>query len=716
MSLVNQNWIGLNGEPVTGRIPPRLLVMNGVQPNPQQMGMIAHHYKLLTYMMKVSVIPFLIQERHLTDGTRIRMVSSYGTDTVMVWPASLPGTSTWAPGIGVSILGAKWVLRPPGKAMHPTSDEWVASRVGKLNGGVGTIYRAGDGRYFVEGDDGTSRGNERLTGPLFGMTSSIYLYPQTTHQSVSVSDPIIFGRSLEQLKIDGNTLKCRARRLSETGIGGVVARAGGNEDVTYPMPTSDEGDYWGLLTAHSDREKIVVCRIASDMSSWFFRANNIRQSVLMWRDKGATGFDDVAVQLHTPDTSRKYPDDAPMYSRWDRSEQRKNETIYTTYANPAAGHNPNAPATITTDGVDNTYSYSYTEKCDYSCTGAFRRYVDFTGSIREDTLEYEDQSDISFTSKSGIYGFDREGYVDTTRFGGSATDVKTARTATLTLAGVVPLKIHEFILDLEDMNDEGGRYDMKFSEYIYNSAGGIKGYFYAGSASAAMIRSADSSIQYAMERVLVHDSQFGVAATVRVFAKTTTHTAQGYPRISAASPGLNDDDEAAQAYFDNVYALAVSTGDGRFPLSSYINVDTRTDELTVEMNFYAPGGKETVTVAVPPTVHAELLHAMNLLVIEASTPSNRGDLDPDVDSGVRQNDYRHEQDVHEVLEKVLGYVTEASYAKDPKTGAGFFSCVWDDGVSPEVRRNKVVGPWGWAAASSKTPIADDAKVLSITSV
>jgi hypothetical protein len=86
MSLVNQNWIGLHGEPVTGRIPPRMLVMNGVQPNPQQMSMIAHHYKLLTYMMKVSVIPFLIQERALTDGTRIRMVSSYGTDTVMVWP------------------------------------------------------------------------------------------------------------------------------------------------------------------------------------------------------------------------------------------------------------------------------------------------------------------------------------------------------------------------------------------------------------------------------------------------------------------------------------------------------------------------------------------------------------------------------------------------------------------------------------------------------
>jgi hypothetical protein len=109
MSLVNQNWIGLNGEPVTGRIPPRLLVMNGVQPNPQQMGMIAHHYKLLTYMMQVSVIPHLVQERTLVDGTRIRMVSSYGTDTVMVWPV---GGEAEEPLYWSFIISLK--KRPPG--------------------------------------------------------------------------------------------------------------------------------------------------------------------------------------------------------------------------------------------------------------------------------------------------------------------------------------------------------------------------------------------------------------------------------------------------------------------------------------------------------------------------------------------------------------------------------------------------------------------------
>jgi hypothetical protein len=79
-----------------------MLVMNGVQPNPQQMSMIAHHYKLLTYMMKVSVIPFLIQERTLVDGTRIRMVSSYGVDTVMVWPTG--GSDSFS-------MGALFVVR-----------------------------------------------------------------------------------------------------------------------------------------------------------------------------------------------------------------------------------------------------------------------------------------------------------------------------------------------------------------------------------------------------------------------------------------------------------------------------------------------------------------------------------------------------------------------------------------------------------------------------
>ena len=119
MSLANQNWISLNGEPITGRIPPRLLVMNGVQPNPQQMGEVAHHYKLLTFMMKVAVVPYLVQERTLRDGTRIRMVSSYGVDTVMVWASDAQSEDSWDKGwsfIPANDNSLGGFLRRPGAA------------------------------------------------------------------------------------------------------------------------------------------------------------------------------------------------------------------------------------------------------------------------------------------------------------------------------------------------------------------------------------------------------------------------------------------------------------------------------------------------------------------------------------------------------------------------------------------------------------------------
>lgn len=123
MSLRNQNWTDLHGNPITGRVPPVLQVMNGVPPNPQQMGMIAHHYKLLTYMMKVSVIPYLVQERTLPDGTRIRMVSDYGVDTVMVWPSGGPLDEGEALPQGWRALPSKSVRGDTGWVRHNTTGE-----------------------------------------------------------------------------------------------------------------------------------------------------------------------------------------------------------------------------------------------------------------------------------------------------------------------------------------------------------------------------------------------------------------------------------------------------------------------------------------------------------------------------------------------------------------------------------------------------------------
>jgi hypothetical protein len=626
------------------------------------------------------------------------------------------------PGIGVDAAGKKWILRPPGDAMAPSSGDWKWEEVSVFNGGVGTVYRPDDLRYFVEGVEGTSCGNERLTDPLFGMSANIYLFPLTSHNA-TVSDPFIFKDTLEQLKVEGGSLTRRARRLSKTGLVGAKTGTAGRIDTTSAMPPASQGDYWGLLTAHSGEEKVVACRIASDVSSWFFEVDNIRQSVVMWRDENGDGMSNAVSSLHIPSTSRIEPAEAPRYSRWDRNWVAKSETIYITYPNPGA-FIPGAPATRTTDGMDSTTSFEYEEKCDFSRTAVFRRYVDFAGEVREETIKYEDKSDISVKITSGYYGFDREGYIDFDRFRNGLRKAKTERLATLSLDGVPTIKPYEFIVEHESKDDGDRHADSKFWKYAYSSTTGqIIGFTYAGLVSAADIQTRKTTVQLNLEHILMHDSQFGVAASIRVEAKTILEMEQGHPRVSSDSHDIDWNDDVAVLRHDTIVGLtrdSIGWGDQwaqYFFGDDYVNTHDRTDELKVEIIFYGPNGKDSATIAVPTAVHDELFTAMSQLLNELSVNlNNRGDPDWTVTHGTRQNGYFREQAVKEVLDEIFNYVVGVYYSKDPKTGAGFFSCTWDDGVTPAVRRNKVTGPWGWAPASSRTPIADNAVVLSTTSV
>lgn len=686
-------------------VPPALRVV-GAQATAVQLTAAQAVFANFCMHSRLSVVPNATEQGRLPDGTPYKIVSLGAQQTVMmIWPAQITDI-TVKPGIGVAVPGATWILSPYGDPARPDQQRWRALSVPTLNGGVGTTYRAVDGRYFVEGGGGTSSGNKRLAPPLFSMAANIYLRPQRELAGIYVSDPIIFDSSLEQLSIDGNALKANSWRLSKDGLETSTSGTSGTWGATYQLPSLTEGDRWGLLTANSDKKKFVACRIASDMESWSFKTDNVRQSVVAWRAKNPAGLDDVAVKNHPTTVARKYPEGAPKLSHWTQGYENNNTTIYTTYSNPGA-FIPNAPATITIDGLDSTRLVTYAEECDYSGTATFRRYVDFTGEIREDVITYEDKSDISAGSKTGWYGFNKTLYQDAVRFENSSVRANTTRAATLTMFGIPPIRVYEFSLDFGYSFDGDGRWETKFARYSYGATGEINGFIYEGSASAAQLASSAATIQYALERVLVHDSQFGVAAAVRVSAKTTTDAAQGYARVSAAS---------GSADYDNVYMLAANFGTGKFPPSSYINRSSQTDELSIEMIFYGPSSKEAMKMDVPPPILAALRSAMGGLRAELTSIPARGGADPDVTSGKRQNAYLREKDVHAVLEQVLDFATDVSYAKDPKTGAGFFSCSWDDRASPKVWRNKVTGPWGWAPASSRTPLADDAKVLSNTSV
>lgn len=89
MTVFNPNWIGLDGEPVTGRVPPRVTVYSapGVELSRGQQGAVAHAYRLFCVAVSHSAMPasYHLQTRVFSDGTRVRMTSHQGVHEVKVW-------------------------------------------------------------------------------------------------------------------------------------------------------------------------------------------------------------------------------------------------------------------------------------------------------------------------------------------------------------------------------------------------------------------------------------------------------------------------------------------------------------------------------------------------------------------------------------------------------------------------------------------------------
>ena len=86
MKLNDPNTINFDGTPVTGRVPPKLRVDGGGELTQQQAGEVMHAYKLFRDAVKLTVAGYLVQNRTLLDGTRVRMESLQDQDTVYVWP------------------------------------------------------------------------------------------------------------------------------------------------------------------------------------------------------------------------------------------------------------------------------------------------------------------------------------------------------------------------------------------------------------------------------------------------------------------------------------------------------------------------------------------------------------------------------------------------------------------------------------------------------
>lgn len=107
-NLINQNWIGLDGKPVTGRVPPTIRMMAGAM-TPALMAEVAHRYQLFCLNKQAAVGDYFVSDRVLPDGSRVRIISNMGVDVVMVWSMYGPPVAELYHGLAVF---SDWMAMP----------------------------------------------------------------------------------------------------------------------------------------------------------------------------------------------------------------------------------------------------------------------------------------------------------------------------------------------------------------------------------------------------------------------------------------------------------------------------------------------------------------------------------------------------------------------------------------------------------------------------
>lgn len=101
--LVAPSWIGFDGQPITGVIPPRLRLMSGVM-TPTLASEVAHRYKVFHLNKQASLAEFFVSDDVLPDGSRVRIVANSRIEDVLVWASGDADRNPDLPPIAYPIL------------------------------------------------------------------------------------------------------------------------------------------------------------------------------------------------------------------------------------------------------------------------------------------------------------------------------------------------------------------------------------------------------------------------------------------------------------------------------------------------------------------------------------------------------------------------------------------------------------------------------------
>lgn len=171
MKLSDPSFINFDGSPVTGRVPPQLLIDGGKQLTAAQFGTVTHAYKLFRDALRVSVTPFLVQNRTLADGSRVRMESMQDRDLVYVWPTVKPIDYLKA-----CVGGALYCIPADSSALYGWSPPVADGEGYPINGGKGSIAFVGS----ISAPAGAMRDGTNRAAGVKACLLSTGLGPRTT--------------------------------------------------------------------------------------------------------------------------------------------------------------------------------------------------------------------------------------------------------------------------------------------------------------------------------------------------------------------------------------------------------------------------------------------------------------------------------------------------------------------------------------------------------
>lgn len=694
------------GTPIIGQIPVRI-VAHGAQPTPEQNAMLQATFSGFVAMARQSLVNNPGAQGLLPDGSRYAITCVNGACTCSVWTVEGDETVERS-GIGVVIGATRWLLIPPGTYGAPGSKAWKASSPSVLHGGVGTVYRPSDKVYFVESSDGISSGNSRLANPLFSMNRTIYQYPVISHGDVTTSNPFFFGGSVEQLQLTDEALSRRARTIAN-GVPSATLI-----ETSSALPVSDIGDAWGLLTTNGTGSRILMCRISSDLGSWTFSATNILQSVTLKRSTPGSSVVVTDTAAHPITTSRWSPrspeGDAPKYSSWERVIV--STTVPYDYTIPSHDPNPAHSPTSTFTAYNITNTHHYSESSAFDGAGVLRRYIDFLGVTQTEPIQYSDIASILYDRDQSTIGFQGDVQVDLKRNNSFSRSASVQRKAVVTLAGLPPISIFSFTVDYLDTFAGDSTVKSTFDRYLYNEFGNITGLYYDYSVMAAGLQQRRMAVNRSERHVLMQDSQFAVAASIEIKLSLSIQAREGIePRSASTYYGMSDEEALV---FDHIAAVASGRGNpASAPDFVMVSEFTQAETATITLVLQHVDGEQRIPLPLPADFADSASLLVNKLDLEIENMEMiRGRYDGAHSSGIRENRFAGESDIDDLVNQAFELITAVQYAKDPRTGAGFFSTTWNG----ELTVNKTVGPWGWEDSNARTPISSTAAITSVVSV